>query len=261
MDFTFDGINFSTLHVTVEKYPTRQMPKRKYERYTVLGGTDIIRATGGMENVKQTYEIYINGGPGNFQRTAAAVAAALLNAPTPAILTDGYDPDVYREASFIDGAEWENTLNQFGRAKLVFECAPQRYLIVDPELRKIDADSTVTWIPAKPSDNVINETQPVIEIEAVGNFQSGDTIQISITDDDRTTGDTIFVDATMIGKIVIDARGGRVEPEREADAGKFTVGTIGTTEPIFGTYGGKPWISVTTSRGLNVKVNMRWYEA
>ena len=44
------------------------------------------------------------------------------------ILSDGYDSECFRKATFIGPMDIENTLNKYGRCIVIFDCAPQSYL-------------------------------------------------------------------------------------------------------------------------------------
>lgn len=124
----FDNKSSDDLGVYVEYYPRRHIPARKYEKVSVPGRNgDLIFTENAFENYVQTYEIYISAKQIKTTNAAKAVAAWLMK-PGYRRLEDSYDPEVFRMAFFMGGAEIENYLNEFGRTTLEFDCMPQRWL-------------------------------------------------------------------------------------------------------------------------------------
>lgn len=124
----FNGTGSEELHVFVEHFPARPIPKRRADTVTVPGRSgEILIEEDAFENVQQPYDIFLSAeGPG-LPRPAAAVARWLCVRGYHK-LEDEYDPDVFRLARFAGPVDLENTLNHFGRARIVFDCEPQRYL-------------------------------------------------------------------------------------------------------------------------------------
>ena len=128
MSFEFNGISSDTMGLYVEKFPPRPFPSRKVETFDVPGRSgDLVIDQNAYTNTIQEYEVFIKGGSEGFQAKAEAIAAWLLGVKGYADLVDEYDPTIYREARFIGGISFVNSLNRFGRATLTFSCKPQRY--------------------------------------------------------------------------------------------------------------------------------------
>lgn len=122
------GQSSDDLRVRVEHYPALPRPARKMSRVSVPGRNgDLIFDEDAYENYIQPYDIYISAERTRLPDPARAVAAWLLAPAGYRRLEDSYEPDFYRMASFDGPLNLENILNRFGRAKLEFNCKPQRY--------------------------------------------------------------------------------------------------------------------------------------
>ena len=124
---SFHGVRSTAVGVFVEKYPPRPVPAQRVERFTVPGRSgDVLAFEGAYDNIKQAYDIYVSAeGPG--LPLVAAQAARWLLVPGYQELEDEYDRDTFRLAAYLGPVDLENTLNQFGRARIEFDCCPQRY--------------------------------------------------------------------------------------------------------------------------------------
>lgn len=124
----FHGVSSDTVRVIVESYPSRPIPQRRSERFTVPGRSgDVIAVEDAFENVKQSYDIYLSAeGPGLPQ--VAERAARWLMVPGYQTLEDEYDTNTFRLAMFLGPVDLQNVLNMFGQARIEFDCCPQRYL-------------------------------------------------------------------------------------------------------------------------------------
>lgn len=128
MSFTFNNKNCESFGLEVEKYPPRRMPEKIWSTYQVPGlNGKVFIPQGGYSNVLQPYEVFVKKGVKSIQQLIAEIAAWLLTPDEPKNLYDSYDPDTIRKAVFTGGANWANSLNEFGRCTLTFDCAPQRY--------------------------------------------------------------------------------------------------------------------------------------
>ncbi len=144
MSFTFNGVSSDTMGLIVEKFPPRPFPARKVNIFSIPARSgDLIIDQGAFENVIQEYDVYIKGG--SFQTKATAIANWLLSPAGYQRLEDSYDSTIYREARFIGGVDFANSLNRFGRATIRFDCKPQRYPVI-PEIltSTISSIATVT---------------------------------------------------------------------------------------------------------------------
>lgn len=124
----FNGKRSTELSVFVESYPPWPVPKRKSQSYDVAGRNGrVIVQEDAWENVVQPYSIYLSAEAPGLPFVAAAVTR-WLEAPGYCRLEDEYDRERFRLAQFLGPLDLENTLNCFGRAKIRFECLPQRFL-------------------------------------------------------------------------------------------------------------------------------------
>lgn len=143
----FNGVSSDDVHVVVEHYPSRPVPQRKQETFSVPGRSgDIIMPEDAWENVIQTYDIYISAERESLPLVARK-AVEWLMVPGYQVLEDSYDLDCYRMAAFTGGVDLENTLNIFGRATISFNCKPQRFLKSGAQLLKA-AKGTVLVNPS-----------------------------------------------------------------------------------------------------------------
>lgn len=159
-NITWHGVSSETLGVYVEKSPIIPVPRKKYIRQSIPGRNgDLVIDTGAYENVEQEYEIYMTESS-NATVAAKAVKEWLLVQGEQSLI-DSFDPDVYRYAFFEGGEEIENILQKFGRAKLVFNCRPQRYVLSSMSFTTYTAEFTLT----NPSQNT---ALPIITLAGSG---------------------------------------------------------------------------------------------
>lgn len=187
MSFTFNGHSCEEFGLFVQKYPERQMPKKKFIEYNVPGGTGKVYVPqGGYENVIQPYEVYVRGSTEGFQKRASKIMKWLLT-EEPKDLTDEYDPTSVRKALFVSGGNWINHLNKFGTATLSFDCDPRRF-DVSPILQDIPiaAGGSVmlyeSFTAERTSEGYIASQTPVLWIRRnpmLADFETGDTITIT----------------------------------------------------------------------------------
>lgn len=126
---TWAGINSDTLNLTVERYPGRPRPTKKYSVISVPGRNgDLHIDTGAYTNYQQYYDIGIRGKAEGLSMAARNVADWLYGPTGYQRLEDSYEPDIFRMAYFAGPLDVENMLNVLGRASIEFNCKPQRYL-------------------------------------------------------------------------------------------------------------------------------------
>lgn len=129
---TWAGINSETLGLTVERYPGRPRPTKKYSVVSIPGRNgDLYVDTGAYTNYTnytQYYDIGIRGKAEGLPAAAQSVADWLYSPAGYQRLEDSYEPDVFRMAYFAGPLDVENMLNVLGRASIEFNCKPQRFL-------------------------------------------------------------------------------------------------------------------------------------
>ena len=193
MSFTFNGINCESFGMYVERYPSRVFPQRKCTTYSIAGRSgDLIVDEDAYFNVTLPYEVYVKGGTAGLQSRLTQIAAWLLGNAGYADLTDTYDPTVYHRARVANAVEFLNSLNEFGKATIEFDCEPQRYPVTDELLTKAFTDTaqTVTYpnvaglVPAYPVIEItgaILGAKPTITVTPAGDFLPSLTIAIDST--------------------------------------------------------------------------------
>ena len=104
---TWNNVTSDSLGIYVETAPFYEKPKRKIDIYSVPGRSgDIIRPQDAWDNVKQSYEIFAGDG------SEHAVPGAFSSM-----------------AHFVGPFDIENIMTRVGRAKIEFDCKPQRFLV------------------------------------------------------------------------------------------------------------------------------------
>ena len=184
-----DNVCSAEFKLFVEKFPERPVPKRKFEKFSIPGRSgDVVIAEDAWDNVVQPYDVYLSAEGADLAASAAAVVQWLF-APGVRRLEDDYAPEVFREARFLGPTTLENILNDFGRATLQFDCAPQRFL----KSGEMPIPMTNQMTLANPT---IYPAQPLLTFSA----DEGDTLTIG--------AQTMFV--LQNGRYIVDVRRGRI---------------------------------------------------
>ena len=140
----FDGVRSTALGVFVEKYPPRPIPKRKHEKFSVPGRNgDVIVYEDAWENIVQPYDIYLSA-----EKPGLPLVAA----------------------------------NEFGRARIEFDCQPQRFLKSGYTARSMAQGQVLrnpTGYTAKPVITVYGRGSGTLTI-------GGRTLTISVITDGMT---------------------------------------------------------------------------
>lgn len=233
----FNGIRSTSLGVFVEKYPPRPIPQRKCERYSVPGRSgDVLFYEDAWENVKQKYEIYLSAERDGLPYVSAQVVR-WLNVGGYAELSDEYDRDTFRLAAFTGPVDLQNTLNQFGRATIEFDCKPQRYLKSGQSFRQL-----------RNGDVLVNPTgyraAPLIRIPA---FSGTVTI---------TTNGSEFKFGPYAGAVILDSE------EKEAYNPDFET-AVNLNALAVGPYpmlaADKSEMTVIATGGTTIEIAPRWF--
>ena len=213
MSFTFNNINCESFGLYVEHYPTRPTPEKLYNTYQVPGlSGKIFVPQGSYANVIQPYDVFVKGGMTGIQKRIADIAAWLLTPDEPADLTDTYDTTALRKAVFLGGNDWANSLNQFGRCTLNFDCGPQRYdRIPQTQTAEFPAGATGGFFigtGAPKGDGYIDDIIPLIEIwPSAWTVPSGEALHITITNPITSEVTALVLTCTSANtdrKVVID---------------------------------------------------------
>lgn len=143
--FTFDSINSATYGVYV--FPTNSMqnaPARQYNSVIVPGRSGTILIDNGRyENVMREYGIII---PENADTNLPGLRTALVSRVGYFRLTDTFDTAHYFMAVYHEDfkPEYDWRTGEMGRAKISFECKPQRFLTSGETAQTFTSTGTIT---------------------------------------------------------------------------------------------------------------------
>lgn len=176
MSLTFNGITSDSLDLIVERFPSRVVPSRKVEVFSIPGRNgDLTVSQNAWNNAILEYECYVSNKNNGLPVTLPSITSWLSSDPGYLRLEDSYDPSVYRLARFVGGTEVENIFNRYGRCTLEFDAKPQQFLLTGE-----------TAVSVSSSDTINNPTAftalPIITIEGSGavDFEiNGELFQIS----------------------------------------------------------------------------------
>ena len=192
----FNGISSQSLHVVVEHPPAYDSPERDYEVTSIPGRNgDLILDNGAFNNVSREYEIAFDARQDGFSRSSSAVMSWLRSASGYARLEDSYDADYYRMACYRESTSVENVLNQAGKAKISFDCMPQRFLKSGETASIYTSSGTIsnpTRFNAKPLISVVIDLGTDGEL-VIGNYH----LNISGLDQGTGTNITIVLDCDL----------------------------------------------------------------
>lgn len=169
----FNSVSSRDYHIQVEHPPGYVTPERDYDSVHVPGRNgDVIFDRGSFQNVERTYEIAVGSLYYKYASMANGISEWLNSVSGYAKLEDSYEPEYYRLAAYQGPTDIENILNHAGRAKISFNCKPQRFLK--------SGDKTLTFTSGSVS-KIRNPTKfaslPIITVRGTG---SG-TLTISTT--------------------------------------------------------------------------------
>lgn len=169
----FNGVSSADVGIEVEKFPSYDIPEKEYDIIHVPGRNgDIVIDTGTYKNVSRIYEVSIATRDIAFHRKMGRVAQWLYSASGYARLEDSYEPDSYRLAIYNKKVTIENLFNEAGKAKLEFNCKPQRFL------KSGDIPTTMTTSSIIHNDTPF-DALPIINVvtdNTAGELVVGDTV-------------------------------------------------------------------------------------
>ncbi len=243
-NFTFNGIDSSDMGLFVGKAPSRPLPSRKVNSYSVTGRSgDLLIDQNAWSNVTQDYEVYIYD---NLQEKIQSIAYWLLNTNGYCELTDSCDNhQTYRMARPVGTTSFLNALNKFGKAKLAFDCCPQRYPI-EEEILNGGWDDTFVF-PTHPNmqKGLPLLTIPELLVNTSGSIET-DTLRIVIP-----------AQSSLINSVFIDWETqsvGTLQPNRFVSA----VSINGTWQPLGD--GDEIITTLETGDATTIRINTRrWY--
>lgn len=126
---TFNGVSSVNYDIQIENLPNYETPERDYDVIHVPGKNgDIVIDKGSYKNTIRTYNIAVGSLEKTFVSMANDISKWLHSASNYARLEDSYEPDYYRLAIYKDPRTVTNIVGNAGRATIMFDCKPQRFL-------------------------------------------------------------------------------------------------------------------------------------
>lgn len=177
---TFAGFASSDYGINVEHPVNHVIPSRDYENIHIPGRNgDLHIDRGSFHNVEREYEIVSGDEKTDYQTVSAKISEWLHSvyehswSSSYQRLEDTYEPDYFRMAMFVDEVEIDNILYHAGRAKIKFNCKPQRFLK--------SGETIIT--KTTPRGSINNPTKfdaaPILKVYGYGTLGVGtNTIQI-----------------------------------------------------------------------------------
>ena len=127
----YNGKNLREFGITIEHLPESVHPQRRGDAYRIAGRNGTRRREDGtFENYDQPYDVWFKDFAANrdVYQLSRDLAGFLLGSSDFCRLEDTYEPDVFRLACYAGPMNVAAVLRRYGRATLVFDCLPERYL-------------------------------------------------------------------------------------------------------------------------------------
>lgn len=158
--FEFNGHKSSEYGLIVNGVNIFGAPARIVDKVQIpYRNGDLLIDTGVYENYYITYTIGVTD-PSRLRN----IADWLLNTAGYQRLTDSYNADEYRMASYYNDLSYQMTrLYRYGQATITFDAKPQRYLVSGETAVQFSADGTIT----NPTGYA---SQPYLEVYGDGTF-------------------------------------------------------------------------------------------
>lgn len=273
MSFTFNSLNCESLGIYVERYPDRQIPAKKFTTYDVPGRSGRIYVPQGInafENVTQSYEVFVKDKT-TLQQKLSEIAKWLLDPNEPAELRDSYDSSVYRLGMFLGGDDWANSLNQYGKATLSFDCGPQRYDYPQTNdtftIGSGVSGGSLIGTGSPKGHGYIDDPSPKIMLRCDTGFSVGDVATIDVTDtitSETTRIKIVCTTAVTNTEINIDTGSGTIWLKNTINGSTsdmetaFAVTVTGELQRRF-TYQVQIDVQNESPQTLKCSIDPRWY--
>ena len=206
--FTFNGHSTSELGLLVSGINIYGSPSRIVEKVTIpYRSGDLLIDTGAYTNYMLTYTVDIMD---NTKATAEAISKWLLGSKGYCELTDTYNPEIYRVASYYNQLDYTlSALYRYGKATITFDCKPQKYLTAN---QPVSLSSTLS---EETSYSLSTPAMPLpltLEGNTTQNTLSGKNLA-QLTPQTRTVnGVTVTIDSNLLVTVngTATAGGGRL---------------------------------------------------
>lgn len=174
--FTFNNKNSLAYGIYLTGEPVYNAPARAVDKITIPGRDgDLLMDQGRYENIEVKYPA---GAFGETQADFATTMAAIRDFLGPLHgyhrLTDDYNPEEYRLASFKAGLDVSPVpFQRAGEFDLVFDCKPQRFLTSGEQVTTFTASGTI-------SNPTPYDAKPLLVVTGTGNL-TVNGVQIAIS--------------------------------------------------------------------------------
>ena len=181
--FTYNSTASSAYGIKVEYCPDYYVPQREQTRIHVPGRDgDLVLDTGAYKNFDRSYDIYFNAKSSKFQTVASSVVTWLCGTGGYHCLEDTYETDIYMMAMVENQSALSNFMNYMGRARVTFNCKPQKWLK--------SGETEVTLTSGATTSNAYMPCFPVFRLTGNGTLTvNGNTITVT-----NNSGKTITID-------------------------------------------------------------------
>lgn len=126
--FTWNGKNSGDFGIYVQKFPAISRPAKKMQVVQVEGRNGaLVLPQKAWNNVARTYEVFTGEKTWDAEREFDAIIE-WLSADGYQRLEDDFEPDVFRLAYFTGDVDIQSLFGETGKAKLDFQCKPQKFL-------------------------------------------------------------------------------------------------------------------------------------
>ena len=142
--FSFNGKDsWDDFGIYIGGQNTYNAPQRVVTKTSIPGRNgDLIRDEGRFQNVQVPYNIVVMN---EFRDKTDDIKAWLLSPTGYCRLEDTYHPDTYRMARVSGGLDFSTSAyNLTGKAQVIFDCKPQRFLTSGETAESFTANGTIT---------------------------------------------------------------------------------------------------------------------
>lgn len=227
----YNGKNLKDFGVTIEHLPESAHPQRRGDAYRIAGRNGSrVREDGTFDNYDQPYDVWFRDFAVNrdVYQVSRDLADFLLGSSDYCRLEDTYEPEIYRLARFAGPLNIEAVLRRYGRAKLVFDCQPERFLKSGEQAITLWENLDMMDAPGGSVSQTVNnptshDAAPLIRFTGTGSFviakpaqHAADAMMIGVTLDD-STAETIEIDCASYAVNFVETVAG-VEMRSDASA-------------------------------------------
>lgn len=176
-DFTFAGKSaWDAFRLVIEHIPAETAGRKIINTVQIPGRTGTLTIdTGAIANATKSYDVAF-AGRGRITEAMREVRQWLASSSGYQVLTDTYDPHVFRLARVTNLGDFENIMLAYARGTITFDCDPRRFLI--------SGETPIT--AAGVVDNPGMPSRPRISLSATGAGTAvvgGTTITVSAAGD------------------------------------------------------------------------------